>query len=236
MAKKSSMDKLATTQGSSKKKSGGMSEIDDIFSTGPSTTAATVSGSNEAVKKGKSKGKDKAVDEGLKSTVSKKQSMSKDEAVASSEVTKKEKKRKRSEAESTIVTSSSSTASNPKDTKSDKAKLKKPKSRAVQIITDTSNTIPIHTAPSTLPTSTKSSSSSRPSSAAVQADDLDEFTDSRGTTRKRTEDGLRIFTAEELKLGQGGDTPDCPFDCQCCKYSKNIQRQPQTIPGCCQTG
>lgn len=31
-----------------------------------------------------------------------------------------------------------------------------------------------------------------------------------------TEDGLRIYTAEELKIGQGGDTADCPFDCNCC--------------------
>ena len=30
-------------------------------------------------------------------------------------------------------------------------------------------------------------------------------------------DGLRIYTRADLKLGNtGGDTPDCPFDCQCC--------------------
>ena len=35
--------------------------------------------------------------------------------------------------------------------------------------------------------------------------------------RKRTEEGWPIYTAEELKLGNGGgDTADCPFDCQCC--------------------
>ena len=33
--------------------------------------------------------------------------------------------------------------------------------------------------------------------------------------RKRV-DGLRIFTEEELKIGQGGGTADCPFDCDCC--------------------
>lgn len=66
--------------------------------------------------------------------------------------------------------------------------------------------------------------------------DADLF-DSRGTKRKsnfshgivfgrktyfvssgaRTEDGLPIYSVEELKIGLGGDTPECPFDCHCCK-------------------
>lgn len=33
---------------------------------------------------------------------------------------------------------------------------------------------------------------------------------------KRTADGLRIYTEEELGIGKGGGTPDCPFDCSCC--------------------
>lgn len=33
---------------------------------------------------------------------------------------------------------------------------------------------------------------------------------------KYTEEGFKIYTAEELKIGQGGDTSDCPFDCNCC--------------------
>ncbi|KEP64651.1 UNVERIFIED_CONTAM: hypothetical protein HHA_306195 [Hammondia hammondi] len=32
----------------------------------------------------------------------------------------------------------------------------------------------------------------------------------------RTADGLRIYTEEELGIGKGGGTPDCPFDCSCC--------------------
>ena len=35
-------------------------------------------------------------------------------------------------------------------------------------------------------------------------------------SRKFTEDGLKIYTMEELKIGQGGNTEDCPFDCDCC--------------------
>ena len=33
---------------------------------------------------------------------------------------------------------------------------------------------------------------------------------------KRTEDGYKIYKLEDLNLGKGGNTPDCPFDCQCC--------------------
>ncbi|GAA5832930.1 hypothetical protein JCM5353_003307 [Sporobolomyces roseus] len=41
------------------------------------------------------------------------------------------------------------------------------------------------------------------------------FMDSRGT-RKKTEDGLPIYDTSELKIGLGGDTELCPFDCECC--------------------
>jgi hypothetical protein len=42
----------------------------------------------------------------------------------------------------------------------------------------------------------------------------DEF----GNIRKRkiTEDGLPVYYDSELKIGLGKDTPDCPFDCDCC--------------------
>ncbi|KAI8913425.1 hypothetical protein EDD86DRAFT_105196 [Gorgonomyces haynaldii] len=41
----------------------------------------------------------------------------------------------------------------------------------------------------------------------------DDFFDRK---RKRTDDGLPIYTEEELKIGEGGDTENCPFDCWCC--------------------
>ncbi|KAJ2448847.1 hypothetical protein EV183_005216 [Coemansia sp. RSA 2336] len=45
----------------------------------------------------------------------------------------------------------------------------------------------------------------------------DDFADSRGKNSKYTDDGLRVFYMEDLKIGQGeGDTELCPFDCQCC--------------------
>ncbi|KMZ84053.1 hypothetical protein PVBG_02280 [Plasmodium vivax Brazil I] len=34
--------------------------------------------------------------------------------------------------------------------------------------------------------------------------------------RARTPDGLPIYSMEELKMGQGGYTKDCPFECSCC--------------------
>lgn len=34
--------------------------------------------------------------------------------------------------------------------------------------------------------------------------------------RRTTDDGLLIYTAEELNVGKGGDTDECPFDCWCC--------------------
>ncbi|GAA5993808.1 hypothetical protein JCM10908_000673 [Rhodotorula pacifica] len=41
------------------------------------------------------------------------------------------------------------------------------------------------------------------------------FRDSRGL-RQKTDDGLPIYSTSELKIGLGGETPLCPFDCTCC--------------------
>ncbi|KAI0762873.1 hypothetical protein C8Q74DRAFT_184607 [Fomes fomentarius] len=44
------------------------------------------------------------------------------------------------------------------------------------------------------------------------------FKDSRGTgPRRRTDEGFVIYKEDELGISAGGgDTPLCPFDCQCC--------------------
>lgn len=35
--------------------------------------------------------------------------------------------------------------------------------------------------------------------------------------RKKTEEGYAIYTEDELQLGaKGGETDQCPFDCECC--------------------
>ncbi|XP_022142164.1 uncharacterized protein C6G9.01c [Momordica charantia] len=46
----------------------------------------------------------------------------------------------------------------------------------------------------------------------------DGFSDPPSRSRKRTGDGLAIYTEEELGFGNAdaGGTPLCPFDCSCC--------------------
>ena len=39
----------------------------------------------------------------------------------------------------------------------------------------------------------------------------------REKNRKYTEDGLPIYTEEELGINKRGNTELCPFHCQCCK-------------------
>lgn len=48
------------------------------------------------------------------------------------------------------------------------------------------------------------------------ADDDDEFEEKR--PRRRTADGLAIYSADELGFGKAdaGGTALCPFDCDCC--------------------
>ncbi|KAK7319705.1 hypothetical protein RJT34_04430 [Clitoria ternatea] len=45
-----------------------------------------------------------------------------------------------------------------------------------------------------------------------------EFGDQSAQPRKKTEDGLSIYTEEELGISNvnAGNTPLCPFDCSCC--------------------
>ena len=52
----------------------------------------------------------------------------------------------------------------------------------------------------------------------ISDQDDDGFFDSRGTNskRKKTEEGFNIYHEDELKIGLGGDTENCPFDCTCC--------------------
>lgn len=46
----------------------------------------------------------------------------------------------------------------------------------------------------------------------------DAFGDSRGIkkTNRTTEDGYPLYDVKDLNIGGGLDTPECPFDCQCC--------------------
>lgn len=36
------------------------------------------------------------------------------------------------------------------------------------------------------------------------------------TLGRKVIDGVKVYSLDELGVGKGGDTPDCPFDCDCC--------------------
>ncbi|KAI9318580.1 hypothetical protein BX666DRAFT_1876775 [Dichotomocladium elegans] len=56
----------------------------------------------------------------------------------------------------------------------------------------------------------------RPQPPPPTADD-DGFGDSRGKRAKRTtEEGYPLYDIKDLRIGEGKDTPLCPFDCDCC--------------------
>ncbi|KAF8642382.1 hypothetical protein AX16_009650 [Volvariella volvacea WC 439] len=63
----------------------------------------------------------------------------------------------------------------------------------------------------------RSVKSPRPKSEGSN-DDNAKFADSRGSgPRRKTEEGWNIYKEDELGISmQGGDTPLCPFDCDCC--------------------
>ncbi|GAK64274.1 DUF1764-domain-containing protein [Moesziomyces antarcticus] len=123
-------------------------------------------------------------------------------------------------------TSSSASNSNSKSKRKREADSAPSKKRAVEVVTDTSSSIPTSIAapppPKTRPS--KSSASNGAFDAAKQAE-LEEFANSRGGgERKTTDDGLRIFSAAELGMNDdGGDTELCPFDCNCSYNVRLVQ-------------
>lgn len=58
----------------------------------------------------------------------------------------------------------------------------------------------------------------KPAKLVGSKDDI--FGTGEAEARKRTEEGYKIYTEDELGLGasskNAGYTKDCPFDCQCC--------------------
>jgi len=66
--------------------------------------------------------------------------------------------------------------------------------------------------------STAGSIAKKKKSSEKHKEDEERFKDSRGTgPRRKTEEGFSIYKEDELGItDQGGDTPLCPFDCQCC--------------------
>ncbi|BGP33405.1 hypothetical protein JCM10296v2_005205 [Rhodotorula toruloides] len=84
--------------------------------------------------------------------------------------------------------------------------------RIPETVVDTSKTIETYKPP---PLARKQLGENATEEEKRAAEEEERFMDSRGN-RKRTEDGLPIYSEAELKIGFGGDTPLCPFDCDCC--------------------
>ena len=52
--------------------------------------------------------------------------------------------------------------------------------------------------------------------AAYEKDGLGDTRGTRTKARSLTKDGLPVYSAEEMRIGRGGGTAQCPFDCECC--------------------
>lgn len=67
----------------------------------------------------------------------------------------------------------------------------------------------------TQPTAAAAHKPMKVTKVAGSKDDI--FGEASQAGRKRTEEGFAIYSEAELGLSKhGGDTPDCPFDCDCC--------------------
>ncbi|DBA72190.1 hypothetical protein WJX79_010797 [Trebouxia sp. C0005] len=55
-----------------------------------------------------------------------------------------------------------------------------------------------------------------PKPAAFQGSKDDIFGTGQPKQRRFDAEGLPVYTADELNVGAGGDTDQCPFDCTCC--------------------
>ncbi|BGP49573.1 hypothetical protein JCM10450v2_005468 [Rhodotorula kratochvilovae] len=87
-----------------------------------------------------------------------------------------------------------------------------PSKRVPETIIDTSKAIETYKPEPLIPKTLRENATDEERKAAEEEE---RFMDSRGT-RKKTEDGLPIYSFDELRIGFGGDTPECPFECTCC--------------------
>ncbi|KAK0465424.1 DUF1764-domain-containing protein [Desarmillaria tabescens] len=92
-----------------------------------------------------------------------------------------------------------------------------PKKRVPETVIDPSSTV---SAPKRIK-QTKGSDRSKIKPFKSEKDakgDEERFKDSRGSgPRRKTEEGWSVYKEDELGMtNEGGDTPLCPFDCDCC--------------------
>lgn len=207
-----------------------MSEIDAIFSLDGSkatTSQSAVAGPSAPKKKKESKSKQVASSSLAESVPSL-------AATASNDDRKKKRKRVEAVADAPVAPSKLPT--------SDKKSSSKPK-KVKEAVTILDPSVAIE-APANGSGSKSKSKKARPIANGKMKEppaDLESFTNSRGAGREyssyvarffdwqliiystfsptgsRTEEGFAIYSENELKLDQGGDTPLCPFDCDCCE-------------------
>ncbi|KAL1749032.1 hypothetical protein HDZ31DRAFT_59626 [Schizophyllum fasciatum] len=103
-----------------------------------------------------------------------------------------------------------------RDSAADEAPAAEPPSRkrVVETVVDPSSTTAkaTHSVPA-------ATSKTKPSKKPKPSADDEKFKDSKGSrSRRQTDEGWSIYKVDELGIDEtAGDTPLCPFDCDCCK-------------------
>jgi len=92
------------------------------------------------------------------------------------------------------------------------------KSRVPETIVDPSEGLTASNSNHPQPPKVSQSTKAPPKKRKVEREAEQRFKDSRGSgSRRKTEEGFAIYKEDELGItAVGGDTPLCPFDCQCC--------------------
>ncbi|GAA6026699.1 hypothetical protein JCM8202_005620 [Rhodotorula sphaerocarpa] len=124
---------------------------------------------------------------------------------AQGQATRSKKTAKTPKANATTAAKADAAASEP-------AAASAPSKRVPETVVDTSKSIEGYK-PAPMEQTTLKENATEEERKAFEEEER--FRDSRGT-RTKTEDGLPIYSTSELKIGLGGDTPLCPFDCECC--------------------
>ncbi|KAJ3822993.1 hypothetical protein F5880DRAFT_584347 [Lentinula raphanica] len=124
-------------------------------------------------------------------------------------ISKKDKKRKRKASDSTKDHGDTTTAEKSK--------------KVPETIIDPSASMPSAKRVKISKSSEKAGNGSdtKPGKSGKAKKEEEKFKDSRGSgPRRKTEEGWSIYKADELGIrddDEGGDTPLCPFDCDCCE-------------------
>ncbi|KAI0778072.1 hypothetical protein BD413DRAFT_489676 [Trametes elegans] len=101
----------------------------------------------------------------------------------------------------------------------DAAPAKLAKRKVPETVFDPSAALPALKEPKPRKADKTATGAAKPKKPKQAREEEERFKDSRGTgPRRKTEEGFSIYKEDELGIShEGGDTPLCPFDCQCCE-------------------